>query len=125
VSRSSAVNALAGLRIAVGIGAWLLPRLASRLFGLDPAANPQLPYIGRLFGVRDIVLGVGTATTEGEAQKAWLRAGVACDAADFAAGLLARRDGELSPVSAVLVSAPALAAVAMGVNALRDNAPGV
>jgi hypothetical protein len=125
VSRSSAVNVLAGLRLSVGLGAWLFPRLAARLFGLDAAGNPQLPYVARLFGARDVVLGVGAVTTEGEAQNAWLRAGLACDAADFAAGLIARRDDEIGPVTAVLVSAPALAAVAVGVTALRDNAPGV
>jgi hypothetical protein len=125
VSRSSAVNALAGLRLAVGFGAWLLPRLAGRLFGLDVDGNPQLPYVARLFGVRDIVLGLGTMTSEGEAQNAWLRAGLVCDAADFAAGLLARRNDEIGPVATVLVSAPAVGAVAMGFAALRDNAPGV
>jgi hypothetical protein len=125
VSRSSAVSALAGLRLAVGIVAWLFPRLAGRLFGLDVEGNPQLPYVARLFGVRDIVLGFGVATTEGEAQNAWLRAGLACDAADFAAGVLAGRDREIGPVTTVLVSAPALGGVAMGLVALRDNAPGV
>jgi hypothetical protein len=125
VSRSSAVNALAGLRLAVGFGAWLFPRLAGRLFGLDVAGNPQLPYVARLFGVRDIALGLGVATTGGEAQNAWLRAGVVCDAADFAAGLLARRDESIGPMTAVLVSAPALGGVAMGLAALRDNSPEV
>jgi hypothetical protein len=116
---------MAGLRLGVGVGAWLFPRLAGRLFGLDPDGNPQLPYMARLFGVRDIVLGVGTATREGEAQNAWLRAGLACDAADFAAALIARRNDEIGPATAVLVSAPALAGVAMGLTALRDNAPSV
>jgi hypothetical protein len=125
VSRSSAVSAMAGLRLGVGLGAWLFPRLAGRLFGLDVEGNPQLPYVARLFGVRDIVLGAGTYVSDGEAQNAWLRAGVACDAADFAAGLLSHRNGEIGPGTAVLVSAPALAAVAMGLTALRDNAPGV
>ena len=116
---------MAGLRLGVGFAAWLFPRLAGRLFGLDVDGNPQLPYVARLFGVRDIVLGLGTFTSEGEAQNAWLRAGLTCDAADFAAGLLARRDEEIGPVTAVLVSAPALGGVAMGLAALRDNAPGV
>jgi hypothetical protein len=125
VSRSSAVSALAGLRLAVGVGAYLFPRLAGRLFGLDVDGNPQLPYVARLFGVRDVVLGVGVATTDGETQNAWLRAGLACDAADFAAGVMAGRNGEIGPVTTVLVSAPALGGVAMGLAALRDNAPGV
>jgi hypothetical protein len=122
VSRSSAVTALSAQRVVVGLVAWLFPQLAGRLFGLNPAGNPQLPYVGRLFGIRDVVLGLGTASSAGEAQNAWLRAGLLCDVADFAAGLLARRNDEIGPVTAVLVSAPALAGTAMGLMALRGDA---
>lgn len=47
-------QALVGLRTALGVGVWIAPRLTGRLFGLDPKGNPQLPYIGRLFGARDV-----------------------------------------------------------------------
>ncbi len=38
----------------------LSPKLAARLFLLDPKSNPQLPYLGRLFGSREIALGMIT-----------------------------------------------------------------
>lgn len=117
----SAPTALAALRIAVGGGAWLTPNLAARLFGLDPDGNPQAPYLGRLFGVRDVALAAGTLASEGSARRSWLVAGLACDLADAAAALLGRRGGYLStPVSALLL-APALAAAGMGIVALRGE----
>lgn len=50
---STATRALAGLRIAVGVGAYATPALAGTLFGLEPTRNPQAPYLARLFGARD------------------------------------------------------------------------
>jgi hypothetical protein len=117
----SAPTAIAALRIAIGSGAWLTPNLAARLFGLDPAGNPQAPYLGRLFGVRDLALGAGTLATEGKVRRSWLAAGLACDVADTAAALLGRRAGYLSTPVTFLLAAPALAAVGLGVIALRDT----
>jgi hypothetical protein len=119
----SPLAALTGLRLAIGAGAWLAPRLSGRLFGLDPAANPQLPYVGRLFGVRDIALAMGVQLSEGQNRRVWLRLGMACDLADSAAGLLAGRNGELSPIATALVTAPALGAAALGAAALREPVP--
>src|SRR5207245_5660578 len=59
VSAAGTIKGLAGLRVAIGVTAWLFPNLAGRLFGLDPESNPQAPYLARLFGVRDIALGLG------------------------------------------------------------------
>jgi hypothetical protein len=110
---------LVGLRVAIGAGSWIAPRLAGRLFGLDAVANPQLPYVARLFGVRDVALGAGLQLSSGENRRLWLQLGILCDAADFAAGILAGRSGALSRVSTVLVTAPALAGIGMGVAALK------
>lgn len=110
---------LTGLRAGIGAGTWLAPRLAGRLFGLDAEANPQLPYVGRLFGVRDFALGAGLQASSGEGRRLWLRLGIVCDAADALAGLLAGRNGELSKFSTLLVTAPALAGIGLGVVALR------
>jgi hypothetical protein len=60
VNAESAVKALAGLRIVIGVAAWLAPRQSGRGFGLDPGANEQAPYRARLFGARDVALGAGT-----------------------------------------------------------------
>jgi hypothetical protein len=118
----SEISLLTGLRAGVGAGAWLTPRFAGRLFGLDPDGNPQLPYLGRLFGVRDAALAAGLQMSEGESRRLWLRMGIACDAADTVAGLLARRNGQLSKLSTVLVTAPALAGIALGISALQKTA---
>jgi hypothetical protein len=121
MERSDAVNVLSGLRLAVGVSSWATPRVAGKLFGLDAAANPQTPYLARLFGIRDVALAWGTLTNDGQTQRQWLIAGLACDVADAFAGLAGGRGGYLSKPTAILVSATALAAVALGAEALKDG----
>ena len=121
---STAITALAGMRVSIGAGAWATPRVAGRLFGLDPDGNPQLPYLGRLFGVRELALAAGTLSTEGEARRRWLQLGVICDVADAAAALLARRRGYVGPVTTVLLTVPAVGAAALGVVALQQPPEG-
>jgi hypothetical protein len=117
------VQRLVVTRTAIGAGAWLAPRLSGRLFGLDPDANPQAPYLGRLFGARDVALGVGLQSSKGLERQQWLRIGVACDLADAAAGVLAGRSGALPKHATVLVTATALLAAAMGLAAMRGEEP--
>jgi hypothetical protein len=121
VAYEQTVQGLVGLRGTVGAGAWLAPRLSGRLFGLNPDANPQAPYLGRLFGVRDVALAFGLSTSSGAERSQWLRIGIACDLADAAAGVLAGRRGELSKLATVLVTATALAAAGLGVTALQSE----
>ena|SRR5947209_4484058 len=117
------VQQLVMTRTAIGAGAWLAPRLSGRLFGLDPDANPQASYLGRLFGVRDVALGAGLRSSSGAERQQWLRVGIACDLADAAAGVLAGRAGVLPKRATVLVTATALMAAAMGVAAMRAEEP--
>ena len=121
---SQSSQALVGLRLAIGLSSWLTPRVAGRLFGLDAEANPQLPYLARLFGARDVALGAGIMLSEGDARTVWLQIGFACDVADAVAGLAAGRRGYLGPVSAALVTGTALGAAALGKAALgAEEAP--
>jgi len=121
MNRSNLINALAGLRIAVGAASWLTPRPAAKLFGLDAKANPQAPYLARLFGARDIALAYGAISSEGETQRQWLTAGLACDVADAVAGIAGGRRGYLPKFASVLVTGTALAAAALGASALREQ----
>jgi hypothetical protein len=114
------IRSLAILRMAVGTSAWATPRLAGKAFGLDAAGNPQSPYLARLFGIRDIALGVGALSTTGEARRQWLTLGVMCDAADAAAGIFAGRGGYLPKVPTVLVTGVALTAAGLGLAALAN-----
>jgi hypothetical protein len=118
--KETATNAIAVARIAVGSGTWLAPNLSGRLFGLDPEGNPQLPYVGRLFGARDVALGAGALRSSRKNKDAWLTAGLACDAADVAAGVLAGARGQLPLAAAALVSATAGAFAAAGVWLLQS-----
>ena len=69
----SVISALTGIRASVGAGASIAPRVTGRLFGLDAAANPQLPYVARLFGVRDVALAAGLQLSRGESLRLWLQ----------------------------------------------------
>jgi hypothetical protein len=114
-----AVTAIARTRAPIGFGAWAMPNLAGRLFGLSPRENPQMPYMARLFGARDLALAAGLQLSEGEARRTWVQIGLACDVADAAAALLARRGGYISPATTVLLTAPAVGGALLGLRALQ------
>ena len=106
---------LAAMRIGIGALAWARPQRAAALFGL-PQPDGQARYLWRLFGVRDLLVGVGTVASTGPRRQAWARVGLACDVADGAAGTLARDDvGRVS--ASAMIGVPA-AAVAFGTWAL-------
>ncbi|HMD57635.1 MAG TPA: hypothetical protein VKG82_09210 [Solirubrobacteraceae bacterium] len=121
MDQRTAIRNLAGLRLAIGVGAWATPRMAGKLFGLDAAANPQSPYLARLFGVRDVALAWGALGSEGDTQRQWLLAGLACDVADALAGIAGGRGGYLPKVTSALVSGTAISAALLGAAALRES----
>jgi hypothetical protein len=110
---------LGSLRLAVGLGAWLTPNLAGRLFGLQSAENPQLSYMARLFGIRDVALAVGTTQTTGPSRRVWWQIGIACDLADAVAAYLGGRNGTLSKSTVILAGGVALGAAGLGVAAMQ------
>lgn len=110
----SSIKTLGALRVAIGAGAWLAPNLAGALFGLDVKGNPQAPYLARLFGIRDLALGVGTLMAKGDARQKVLALGVACDAADAAAAELGRREGYFGAFTAGKLAGTAVLAVGLG-----------
>ena len=113
------MNPVIGLsigRIAVGATALANPEFGARMFQLDPASNPQLPYLTRLFGSREVALGVVTLLARGKrAQRGVIGLGILVDAADAATGYLAMQDGSASRKTAMALIAPAIGAVASGV----------
>lgn len=109
---------LPGLRIAIGALALVAPNLAGKLFGFNPAANPQASYFARLFGVRDIVLGVGTVMTTGPSRRLWWQLGILTDATDTLSAALGARDGSVPVRAAVMAGLTAAAATGLGVAAL-------
>ena len=120
MDRDTALKLLGGLRLAVGVTSWAAPNFGGKLFGLEPDANPQAPYLGRLFGIRDVALGLGPLRAKKKAQDNWIELGIVCDVADAFAGIMGGGKGYLPPATTAMVTAPALAAAALGVVALRN-----
>jgi hypothetical protein len=121
MNRDSAIKQLGAVRAVVGAASWIAPRLSGKAFGLDAGANPASPYLGRLFGARDVALAYGALTTEGDDQNRWLVAGLGCDVADAAAGIAAWRGGYLTPLSSALVTAAAVHGLFLGLVALNGG----
>lgn len=115
---SAPARTLVLARLAVGVLSWLAPGLVARLFAVDPNANPNAPYIMRLFAIRDVALALGLLLSQGEARTLAVRLGLMCDVGDLAAAGVSVRGGSLSPVSGVLGGGAAAGGVALGVAAL-------
>lgn len=112
-----AARSLAVGRFVVGLGGWLAPRKLSRLFGVRLDGNPEAVLMARLFGVRDVALGVAVLGTTGQARQLMLRVGVACDLLDALAAVVATRGGGLPKRSALLLALTALTAAGLGAQA--------
>jgi hypothetical protein len=120
MNRESAVRALTTGRLIIGLGSWLTPRISGRMFGLDVPGNEQAPYLARLFGVRDAMLGIGLSQSPREQQRQWLQVGLACDVADAVAAIAGGKRGYLSAPVALYLGTAALSAAALGAIALQD-----
>jgi hypothetical protein len=94
------------------------PDVAERTIAL--ATNRQLV----LFDERDVALAYGVLSAGESRHTDWLRIGIACDLADVVAGILAGREGELPPHTAVLVTGTSLPAAVRGARCCRSQDQG-
>jgi hypothetical protein len=107
-------RALLGARTALGVTTLLAPRLAGKAFFLDPDVNPQLPVIGRMWGIRNLSLAAGMYAATGDNRAQWWRLQPAVDALDFLAIATEWRRGTVPSTAAALMGAAAVAATALG-----------
>lgn len=108
------VNGLALGRIVIGATSLASPGLAAKMFRLDLARNPQLPYLMRMFGSREIALGALTLVAKGKARRKLVALGMAVDGADAFAGYDAMRSGSVPQSVGLFLTGPALGAVVAG-----------
>jgi hypothetical protein len=106
--------ALGGLRL-VGAGAFVAPTVGARTFHLDP--GPRSNYLVRLFAARNAAMTVGLLMSRGSTRRLWWQTGIACDALDVAAAVLALHEGKARS-SAVTDGVLSLTATALGVAGL-------
>jgi hypothetical protein len=107
-------------RIAIGAAAWAAPELSLRAGMLDAHA-PESPYLLRLFGARDVALGAVTLFAAPEHKPALLRVGLAVDAADAGAAVMALRSRRLSTRTGAVLTGAAGAAMVAGLVALGQQ----
>ena len=105
---------LLAARTALGLSTLVAPRLAGQAFFLDPAENPQLPVIGRMWGIRNLSLAAGMDGASGASRGQWWRLQPAVDGLDFLAIVAEWRRGAVPAPAAVLMAGTALAATALG-----------
>jgi len=88
--RPLGATALAGLRVAIGLGAAVAPRMVLRPWvGPRLAGEKAAPMLGRSLGGRDLALALGAliALKEEGPARGWVEAGALADASD-AIGML-------------------------------------
>ena len=75
---------LARVRVGFGVGMLLAPRLVLRTMVGPGASAPAVAPIGRIAGIRDVVIGAGGSISLGERNGAanWVSMGAVCDVVD-------------------------------------------
>ena len=121
MSHDPLLRVLNGGRYAVGGTSLVAPRLAGRVFGIDPEDNPAAPFIGRLFGVRAVLMAWLLSCSHGQERQRQLRAGVVVDVTDALAAVVAARTGQLAPRAATSAFAAAILEASIGLRLLRRD----
>ncbi|HAS12386.1 MAG TPA: hypothetical protein DCS55_18045, partial [Acidimicrobiaceae bacterium] len=115
-------RSLAQVRLAIGIGALVAPRVTGRLFGIDVAANPAAPYLARLFGARELFMAAPFLMPAPGLDEAELASrAVPVDAADAMASLVGGLRGYLPWRAAVPATAAGLLGTWLGSQAAKNE----
>ena len=114
------VTSLSLGRIVIGAAAYAAPELSLRAMMLDHT-HRESPLFVRLFGVRDLAIGVATLLAKPQHRRAMLAIGMLVDAGDAGAGYLALRSGALKPAVGIAVTAAGASAVLVGAAAIAQQ----
>ena len=112
-----------------GAGAVMVvrPRLLPRVLGVDSATATRVAWSVQMLGARELALGLGTLVAaqgpDRRGARLWFAAGVLCDAVDVLAVTGALLRGRVSKGAGTAVLAVAAAAVAIGAQSVREDAP--
>ena len=115
------VTSMSLVRIGLGVLSIARPEIAAKAFQLDSANNRQLPYMTRMFGSREVALGLTTLLSKGRARRALTALGIAVDGSDAFAGYDAGRTGAVSQSTSAVLTAPAVFAVVGGLLGLLER----
>lgn len=99
------------VRGGLAAAAYLAPTVVMEHLGAAPELNPQMPYVVRVWAVRDLVLTALVLRLRGAPRTALLLACVAVDCTDVLSALLAWRSAAHSADQTVGLTLTALAAL--------------
>lgn len=116
---TTARRALIGLRLTLGVASYAVPSNAARLFGIDPEESPAMDSAVRLFGARELALGLGLIGNAGVTR--WLALGVMSDGLDVLTVVLGARERRLSAHTVIVGGGLAVAAVALGIRSFAGG----
>lgn len=119
VPPGAAHAALLTLRMGLGAATWVAPKTTARAFAIDLKANPALPFVARMYGVRNFALVSGLRETDADERDRLLVLNVAVDLADAFSAAMAGWRGSLAPAAAKRAVVVALVAAGLGM-AARD-----
>jgi hypothetical protein len=109
LDRSVATRAILVGRFGLGAASLIFPRFTARLLQMDPDANPASSFLMRLFGVRDIFLGVSPLLVSGQGRSRILAAAAGVDLTDATAAVIGGLTRQIPPRASVVAAAAALA----------------
>jgi len=85
---------------------------------IDAKANPALSYPLRLFGVRDVLMGILLQTSKSDALDRHLSIGIAIDLIDVTAGGLSGFTGQIPKQASIFCCGAGLVGAALGAASL-------
>lgn len=112
-----AATLLAVLRTGAGVAAWLTPGIVERIYGAPADGGAPLRFALRTFGARDMAMGAAMFSAGQDERQRWLALGLAVDAADGAAAVIAGIRRQLPAPVAALITLTAGGAVVLGLRA--------
>ena len=118
LTKSQARTTLIWVRFILGAISWFLPKMMTKVMLIDGKANPALPYGLRLFGVRDVLMGVLISAPQGEILDRQLYIGVVIDLIDAVASGIAGFTGQIPRRSGILCCSGCLVGASLGAAAL-------
>ena len=108
LDRATAARATLVARCSLGAVGLVAPRFTIRMLQLDPDLSPAADFLVRIFGVRDIFLGVAPFLIPDAGRSRILGSATWVDLADLASAVVAGLTGRIPPRAAVVTVSAAL-----------------
>jgi len=112
------IKTLSVARVCAGVATMTAPQFTGRIAGIGGAPDAQLA--ARLFGAREIAVGLSTLRADRASAKSLIKLGVCCDVLDVVAAVACHRAGSTTRPNVITTAAAGVAAALVGLSTLRQ-----